>query len=71
MEKTRTTVMLDEDLLSRTKKLIKADSTSHLIEHLMKEAIRRDSLEKLASALGSKDPADQGTETPPRRRHSV
>ena len=68
MSRTRTTVMLDEELVVRARKMLKADSVSDVLEVALKELLRRESLRQLAAALGSPDEADQNMVAPPRRR---
>jgi hypothetical protein len=64
-------VMLDNDLVARAKKMLKADSVSDVLEAALKELIRRDSIRQLADALGSNDAADQHMVAPPRRRRPL
>jgi hypothetical protein len=56
--------MLDPAILGRASKILKVDGASDVIEHCLKEVVRRASLKEMADSLG-KDPA---AETPPRRR---
>ena len=51
----RTTVMLDDELVARAKRVWKIDSTSDLLERSLREMLRRESLSELADALGSDD----------------
>jgi Arc/MetJ family transcription regulator len=60
--------MLDDALVTRTKKIMRIDSTSDLMDKLMHEALRRDSLRQLAAALRQKSPADERMTAAPRRR---
>jgi Arc/MetJ family transcription regulator len=68
MARTRTSLMLDDALVARTKKVMSVDSTSDLMERLMREALRRDSLRQLAAALRRKSPEDDKATAAPRRR---
>jgi Arc/MetJ family transcription regulator len=60
--------MLDDALVARAKKIMQVDSTSDLMERLMREALRRDSLRLLAASLRNGTPEDDRATAAPRRR---
>ena len=64
MPNTRTTVVLDDDLLKQTKHIAKVDSTTDALTFAMRELVRRNALRRLASLLGT----DDSFEAAPRRR---
>lgn len=61
--------MLDESLVERTKKTMKVESTSDLLEALMREHLRKQTMKGLAELLRNpmEDDAEQMT-VPARRR---
>ncbi len=63
--KTRTTVVLDDDLVERAKVVSKTDSTTAAITFALTEMVRRANLERLASLMGTE--TDFGDVTPRRR----
>ncbi len=65
MSTTRTTVLLDDELIKRAKHIAKTDSTTEVITSALTQMVRRDALERLASLLGTDD---SPVEVPPRRR---
>ena len=64
VSKSRTTVILDDDLLKRAKEIGKTDSTTEAITFAMRELVRAQSRKKLADLLGS----DATFESATRRR---
>lgn len=70
MAKTRTTVALDEELMTRAKRITKLDSPSDILERALKEMIRRDSLNRMADAILVKSAEDDAASAAPRRRPS-
>ncbi len=65
MSQTRTTVVLDDDLIKRAKVIAKVDSTTAAITAALEQMVRKAALDRLAELVGS-DP-DFG-DAPPRRR---
>jgi Arc/MetJ family transcription regulator len=68
MSKTRTAVMLDDGLVERASKATGIKKTSLLIEHALKDLLRRASMRAMADALGTEEEAPAVTSTSPRRR---
>ena len=65
MSKTRTTVIIDDDLLKLAKSLLKLDSTTDVITSALSEVVRRGAFERLAKMLGTETGPVQDV---PRRR---
>jgi Arc/MetJ family transcription regulator len=64
MAKTRTSMLIDDDLIARAKRIAKTSSASLTVELALRELIRRESLRELAAALGT----DDAVTAAPRRR---
>ena len=60
--------MLDDDLVNRAKRITKISSTSEVLEHVLRESLRRDSLRQLAAALRTPSEKHEGATAAPRRR---
>jgi Arc/MetJ family transcription regulator len=55
MPTTRTTVILDEDLLKRTKLIAGTDSTTEAVKFAMDKLVRQDARSRLGDLLGTDD----------------
>lgn len=49
--------MLDQDLVARATRVLKIEGVSDVIEHALKESVRRESLRVMAEAIGPPEPA--------------
>ena len=66
MPKTRTTVILDDDLLRQAKVISKTGSATGAITYALQQMVRRDALNRLAAILGTSD--EPMVDPTPRRR---
>jgi hypothetical protein len=67
MSKTRTTVLLDDDLLKKAKHFTASGSTTDVITRALTEMVQRETYEALAKVLGTEEgePPEMPRRRPP------
>lgn len=68
MSRKRTSITLDHALAARASKVLKVEGVSNVIEHCLKETLRRASLNDLADVIRDHGTQETGETTTPRRR---